>query len=53
MEENEEVIEYQWFTFNEFKALKKNEIMDKRVELIINDYFSNKAYSLSIIKGVD
>ncbi len=53
-EENEEIIEFKWFTFDEFKKLKDEEIIDKRVTMIINDFFLNKSkYSLSIIKGVD
>jgi len=52
-EENEKIVEFRWFTFDEFKKLKDEEIMDKRVTIIINDFFLNKSkYSLSIIKGV-
>lgn len=53
-EENEEIIDYKWFNYNEFKLLNKNEIMDKRVTIIVNDYFSGQSkHPLSIIKSVD
>ncbi|MEW6408416.1 MAG: NUDIX hydrolase [Patescibacteria group bacterium] len=53
-EQDEEIIEYKWFNFDEYKALKKEELMDKRVSIIINDFFLNKLkYPLQIIKGVD
>jgi hypothetical protein len=54
LERDEEIIEYKWFNFDEFKTLKEEELMDKRVSIIINDFFSNKVKcSLQIIKGVN
>ncbi len=56
-EENEEIIEYKWFNYKEFKLLNESEIMDKRVAMIIDDYFlvqlTQPKYPLSIIKGVN
>ena len=53
-EKDEEIIDYKWFNYDEFKLLNENEIMDKRVTIIVNNYFSNQSkYSLSIIKSVD
>lgn len=56
-EENEEIIEYKWFNYKEFKLLNESEIMDKRVAMIVDDYFSiqltQSKYPLSIIKSVD
>lgn len=56
-EENEEIIEYKWFDYKEFKLLNESEIMDKRVAMIIDDYFSvqltQPKYPSSIIKGVN
>jgi ADP-ribose pyrophosphatase YjhB (NUDIX family) len=56
-EENEEIIDYKWFNYNEFKLLNESEIMDKRVTMIVDDYFSTQLAQLkcpsSIIKGVN
>lgn len=53
-EKDEEIIDYKWFTFDEFKLLKESEIMNKRVNIIVNDYFLNSSnFPLLIIKRID
>lgn len=53
-EQDEEIIEFSWFSYKEFKKIDRKDLMDKRVEIIVNDYFSKKIkHPLSIIKGVD
>jgi len=38
-EKNEEIVEFKWFNFYEFRLIKEDEFMGKRVVVIVNDFF--------------